>query len=63
MAKGTVDYVYDSFDEWFYETEGFSMRSERFFSHGLRPIDDVEFMTRWLKAAFECGRLEKPKYE
>lgn len=49
--------VQNAFDEWFYEMEGFSFRSERFY-------DDIEYedvairnvnAKRWLQSAFEVG--------
>jgi hypothetical protein len=48
----------DGFDEWFYEMEGYSYRSERFW-------DDFEYaaktnnyllMVNWLRASYEMGK-------
>ena len=61
-----VEYHYEAFDSWFDEIENYSFRSERFFQH-LALIADNEqqrtaFIENWMRAAFECGRLEKGKY-
>lgn len=61
-----------AFDEWFYELEAFSLRSERFFSdveHYTKCVDEIEqkeaeslFLT-WLKVAFEMGKESAKKEE
>ena len=55
--------VYETFDDWFDETENYSFRSERFFQHLEAIIEDeprrTEFITNWMRAAFESARLEK----
>lgn len=42
------EYVYDTFEDWYNEIEGFSLRSER--------VDFLEDQVKWLKAAFEAGK-------
>jgi hypothetical protein len=52
------DKPYETFYDWFHETENFAMRSERFyeeFQH-MTPQRAVE----WLQAVWECSRR---KYE
>jgi hypothetical protein len=63
-----VEYHYEAFDDWFDEIENYSFRSERFFQH-LELFNSTvctdqrnEFITNWMRAAFDCGRLEKGKY-
>jgi hypothetical protein len=58
--------VYETFEHWFDETEGYGFRSERFFQHLEAIIDDEprrsEFITNWMRAAFEAGRNPGDKY-
>lgn len=60
----------NAFDEWFYQLEAFSLKSERFFSdveHYLKLEDEVEqreaekVLLSWVKAAFESGRESAQK--
>jgi hypothetical protein len=60
-----VNYEYETFDDWFDETENYSFRSERFFQHLDLLTNEPErtkFIENWMRAAFESGRLEKGKY-
>jgi hypothetical protein len=60
-----VEYHYESFEGWFDEIENYSFRSERFFQHLellTNELERTEFIQNWMRAAFECGRLEKGKY-
>lgn len=41
----TSPIIYETFDQWFHEQEGYSLRSER-----------AEGEIEWLKDAFEAGR-------
>lgn len=41
----TSPIIYETFDQWFHEQEGYSLRSER-----------AEGEIEWVKAAFEAGR-------
>lgn len=58
--------VYETFDDWFDETEGYAFRSERFFQHLEAIIEDeprrTEFITNWMRAAFEAGRNPEDRY-
>lgn len=51
---------YNTFDDWFNELEGYSLRSERFFTSLTQfsttgtPVN----LRLWLEAAFEAGRQE-----
>jgi hypothetical protein len=60
--------VYETFDDWFDETEGYGFRSERFFQH-LELFNSTvctdqrnEFITNWMRAAFEAGRNPGDRY-
>jgi hypothetical protein len=57
---------YETFDDWFDEIEGYGFRSERFFNHLEMIIDNEprrsQFLTNWLRAAFESGRNPEDKY-
>lgn len=55
----------NAFDEWFYQLEAFSLKSERFFGdleHYIKCEDETEqreaetLILSWVKAAFEAGR-------
>jgi hypothetical protein len=59
-----------TFDDWFYQLEAFSLKSERFFKdceHYLNYGNDVrqkeaeKVFLSWLKAAFEAGQESKVK--
>jgi hypothetical protein len=56
---------YPSFDSWFNEIENYGFRSDRFFQH-LDLITSVyernDFITNWMRAAFEAGRNPEDKY-
>jgi len=60
-----VNPEYPTFESWYNETEIYSFRSDRFFEH-LDLFDSTvctaqrnEFITNWMRAAFESARLEK----
>jgi hypothetical protein len=60
--------VYETFDDWFNELENYSFRSERFFQH-LELFNSTvctdqrnEFITNWMRAAFEAGRNPGDRY-
>lgn len=60
-------YEYEEFEKWFHESEGFGLRSERFFSHldAFAPEDkDLrnQFINNWMMAAFDAGRHPEFKY-
>jgi hypothetical protein len=57
--------THKTFDEWFYQLEAFSLKSERFFNdceHYSNCVDEDEqkeaekVFLSWLKAAFEAGK-------
>jgi len=53
------------FDEWFNETETFSLRSERFYDDLLTYKWDgvnAEHLIKWLQAAYEEG-YNQAKYD
>jgi hypothetical protein len=59
---------YETFDDWFDEIEGYGFRSERFFQH-LELFNSTvctdqrnEFITNWMRAAFEAGRNPEDRY-
>jgi hypothetical protein len=58
-----MKYEYENFEDWFHELEGFSFRSERFFSSfpGNKTNDHKtqEYLKLWLRAAFDSARLEE----
>ena len=57
--------VYETFDDWFNEIENYSFRSERFFQHLellTNEVERTEFITNWMRAAFESGRNPEDKY-
>lgn len=48
-----------TFEDWFYETEGFALRAERFYLmlesyHG--ELVTEQDLVPWLKAAYDAGR-------
>ena len=47
---------YKQFDDWFWETENFATRGERFFEE-LKTMDERRAM-EWLKACWECAKNE-----
>lgn len=53
---------YENFEAWFNELENFNFRSDRFFQHldllnsSVSTDQRNEFVTNWLRAAFEAGR-------
>jgi hypothetical protein len=57
--------IYKTFDRWFEQPEEYGLRSERFFDH-LDLITDThernQFITNWMRAAFEAGRNPEDKY-
>ena len=58
--------IYETFEHWFDEIENYGFRSERFFQHLEAIIDDeprrTEFITNWMRAAFEAGRNPADRY-
>jgi hypothetical protein len=52
------EYEYHNFEDWFYEQEGFSFRSERFYSFFGDDSKTQEHLKLWLRAAFDSARLE-----
>jgi hypothetical protein len=53
------NYHYETFEDWFYELEKFSFRSERWAeTMNMYPKKDIidTKAIEWLRAAFECGR-------
>jgi hypothetical protein len=55
--------MYDDFDDWFYEIESFSSRSERFFGdiQCPDPFRKQKIMIDWLKTAWELGKNSNKK--
>ena len=54
-----------TFDEWFNETEIFSLRSERFYADLFdieSPNVESPNMIKWLRAAYQIG-YEQGKYD
>jgi hypothetical protein len=46
-----------SFEDWFYEQEGFGLRAERFFEDECeRDMQLFIKMKKWLEAAYEAGK-------
>jgi hypothetical protein len=46
-----------SFEEWWYEQEGFGLRAERFFEEECeRDMQLFINMKKWLEAAYEAGQ-------
>ncbi len=56
------EYHYNTFEDWFDELEKFSFRSERWTEtmdmYSKKDIINTKAI-EWLKAAFECGRMQK----
>lgn len=48
----------DGFDEWFYEMEKYSYRSERFYDDFdyAAKTKNYDLIKEWLRAAYEMGR-------
>jgi hypothetical protein len=53
-----MKYEYENFEDWFYEMEGFSFRSERFHSFFPTDLETKRQLKLWLRAAFDSARLE-----
>lgn len=60
----------NTFDEWFYQLEYYSLKNERFFGdcdHYLKNEDELQkkewerILLSWLKAAFQAGQESKVK--
>lgn len=49
---------YKEFEDWFYEVEITGTRQDRFYDEYLSHMPDDSLMN-WLKAAWECARMEK----
>jgi hypothetical protein len=48
-----------SFEDWWYEQEGFGLRAERFFEEECeRDMQLFINMKKWLEAAYEAGTQE-----
>ena len=46
-----------SFEDWFYEQEGFGLRAERFLEEECeRDMKLFIEMKKWLEAAYEAGK-------
>lgn len=54
-----MKYEYEKFEDWFDEIENYGTRSERFLSILPNDIMMSDSMILWLRAAFECGRMER----
>lgn len=62
--KTKSKYEYETFDDWFWELEGFGLRGERFYGDVERqatPQESAKSSIKWLTAAFECGRMKATK--
>lgn len=55
MAK-----LYNEFNNWFHELEGFGTRAERCYSEydTLKYTEPLKNLRQWLEAAFLAGRME-----
>jgi hypothetical protein len=51
---------YEKFDDWFWETENYSTRGDRFYEEFRNMTPERAF--EWLKAAWECARMEECSY-
>lgn len=55
--------MYENFEAWFHELENYNFRSDRFFQHldllnsSVCTDQRNQFLTDWLRAAFESARL------
>lgn len=49
--------MYEKFEDWFYERENFSDRSDRF-AEELKTMDYPRAV-QWLRACWECARDEQ----
>jgi hypothetical protein len=58
-----MNYEYCNFEDWFYEPEGLSFRSERFFSLFPNDYETKENLKLWVKAAFNSARLQNGNKE
>ena len=48
-----------NFEDWFYETEVYSLRAERFYEELMSYHSDLvgdQNIVRWLRAAYEVGK-------
>ena len=54
-----MKYEYEKFEDWFDEIENYGTRSERFLEILPNDILLSDNMIQWLRAAFECGRMER----
>jgi hypothetical protein len=49
-----------SFEDWWYEQEGFGLRAERFFEEECeRDMQLFINMKKWLGAAYEAGQQKR----
>jgi hypothetical protein len=53
---------YKDFDQWFWEIENYSTRGERFYDECTFMMTDKRIV-EWLKAAWECARMEEESKE
>ena len=55
---------YKNFEDWFDERENYSSRSDRFIEEWDVGMDPAR-MVQWLKAAWECARMDdvRDKFE
>lgn len=55
--------MYNSFDDWFYEVENYSTRSERFFVDVKcpDPFKKQKILIEWLETAWELGKKSNKK--
>lgn len=60
LSEIFVTKKYDQFSNWFHETEGFALRSERCYDdyEMHKNIGPFKNFQRWLEAAFLAGRME-----
>lgn len=65
MLKQSKMTTKEAFDEWFYQIEDFSLKSERFFNEcdnyfnnddEYQKQEGEKIFVSWLRAAFEAGR-------
>lgn len=52
---------YKTFEDWFYETENFGLRAERFWESTEQFLNDngkLANVELWLRAAFDAAKLE-----
>lgn len=55
--QSMISFQYKDFDDYYYEIENYSTRADR--AEEEMSNVDREVLCKWLRAAFECGRLMK----